>query len=527
MKPQKSLIRAGREPRRDLLLASILVLLTLLCGLGHLSNTCYWGDDFAAYISEAIAIADGNLDAQLELNSSMHPSYLPPSLREGPLCYVWGYPLLLAGVYKLVGFDRAAFANIFYYKLPTVICFALLAGIIYIFLRRNLPRRLSFTLAAFFCAYEGFYEFMDTLYSDLVFLFFFMLALWLIECFISEAHAPRKAALGVAAGLAIWCAYEVRLNGIAILLAAVLAQGGELLRRKRPHIKGLLLELVPYIIFAAAAFAASLLLPSPTKDSGVALRMFIPNLKYYIDLIVGWLGLLFINPVYVLLRPIISANFDGFISAKYIVGIIALAICILGLICRRRRTLHFAILFAVYYIAVCALPYQQGLRYIYPLLPILLMYFGMGLEFIIASARRLLNFKGSKAMSTCALLVCLIFAYIPIIRADAGIISGHPTVPVVSEVNGIYRYNIYSQTPVEVYNYIQDELPQDCVIGFFKPRALYLNTGRISIPLGVDDHTADEVDYCLSYHGNMDFILGADFELIYENGEFQLYKRLN
>ncbi len=36
-----------------------------------------WGDDFAAYINEAIALVDGRMEEQFELNLLMHPT--PPA----------------------------------------------------------------------------------------------------------------------------------------------------------------------------------------------------------------------------------------------------------------------------------------------------------------------------------------------------------------------------------------------------------------------------------------------------------------
>ena len=67
--------------RLDYIVVVLLILLVGTLGIFHLDNTCYWGDDFAAYISEGIAIADGTLDQQTTLNALMHPSYLPEDLR--------------------------------------------------------------------------------------------------------------------------------------------------------------------------------------------------------------------------------------------------------------------------------------------------------------------------------------------------------------------------------------------------------------------------------------------------------------
>lgn len=57
------------------------------------------GDDFAAYITESIAIANDTLDEQIRLNPLMHPSPLT-FLDEAAdtLVYVWSFPLMLVPI---------------------------------------------------------------------------------------------------------------------------------------------------------------------------------------------------------------------------------------------------------------------------------------------------------------------------------------------------------------------------------------------------------------------------------------------
>ena len=40
--------------RLDYIVVVLLILLVGTLGIFHLDNTCYWGDDFAAYISEGL-----------------------------------------------------------------------------------------------------------------------------------------------------------------------------------------------------------------------------------------------------------------------------------------------------------------------------------------------------------------------------------------------------------------------------------------------------------------------------------------
>lgn len=520
--------------RLDYIVVVLLILLVGTLGIFHLDNTCYWGDDFAAYISEGIAIADGTLDQQTTLNALMHPSYLPEALRADRVTYVWGYPLLLSVIYRLVGFDRVSFSSVVYYKLPSVICFALLAGVFYLFLRHRFSRPLSLALSTAFAGYEGFFEFVDTLYSDIVFLFFFLLSLYLIELFLSERKPHMRVLFGIVSGIAIWYTYEVRLNGISVLFAAVLAQSINYIKAHRlPSLHELPTEISPYVSFALLVFLSTLILPTSTKDSGVSLWLFRENLVYYLDMVTNWFGLLVINPLYVLVSSFTdSLNYDCVIDATHVIGCVLLSLCFVGfLFSDKRQNLYLIVLSAVYYFAVCLLPYQQGMRYIYPLLPILLVFVGQGFAALARVTHiSFPHFKCSKYAVNILCAALSVLAFVPIVKTDIGITHGQPKVSIAAEISGAYRYNIYSDNPVAVYDYISENTPSDCKIGFIKPRALYLNTERVSIPVGINGHSLDEVDYylCWEHVGEEQLTpeWRARFTQVFFNTEFTLYKKI-
>ena len=119
-----------RYNRKDWLIAIIITV--LLLGIGGVTLTKglpYWGDDSSAYISEGIAIAEGNLMEQARLNYIMHPSELSAESDPEGLVYVWGYPLMLSVVYKTVGFDRVEYSSIIWYKIPLLLGWSLLGGV--------------------------------------------------------------------------------------------------------------------------------------------------------------------------------------------------------------------------------------------------------------------------------------------------------------------------------------------------------------------------------------------------------------
>ena len=55
--------------KADHILFAVIVISILLINVFSLDNNCYWGDDFAAYISEGISIADGYFDELKEHRS--------------------------------------------------------------------------------------------------------------------------------------------------------------------------------------------------------------------------------------------------------------------------------------------------------------------------------------------------------------------------------------------------------------------------------------------------------------------------
>ena len=73
--------------RSDKIIAILLACIVLLSALGSLHMSSDWGDDFAAYMNEGFAIADGRFQEQVKLNAYMHPSPVGENVK-GELVYV-------------------------------------------------------------------------------------------------------------------------------------------------------------------------------------------------------------------------------------------------------------------------------------------------------------------------------------------------------------------------------------------------------------------------------------------------------
>lgn len=177
----------------DFWIAVLLILVTLGVCLLSIDAGHSWGDDNAAYINEAIAIAEGRLEEQTRLNLFMHPgelSFLQGD--ENSLTYVWGFPLLLVPIYRLFGFDRVTYSSLIYYKLPGVVFTALLAGVLYVFYRRRFGMCISAAVTLLFVLHAIVLNSVNQIATEMPFVCFQMLSLLLVEMHENNLPPPHE-----------------------------------------------------------------------------------------------------------------------------------------------------------------------------------------------------------------------------------------------------------------------------------------------------------------------------------------------
>lgn len=541
--------------RNDYLLFALIVAAILFLSVFCLTNTCYWGDDFAAYISEGIAIAEGKFDEQVQLNVLMHPSELPDEALDGSLVYVWGYPLLLALVYKLVGFDRVGFTSIIYYKLPSAIALALMAGVLFLLLRRRFGKPLSFMLAFLFSACYEFSVQINTLYSDVVFLFFAAISLFVLELFLDEKQETKKLVLGVLLGISLWYTYETRLNGISILFACALACVIYYVKARKEAPSGFNRKkltatvILPFVVFLVFKLVSEAILAPATGNTsdlaGVTIQTVLKNIKGYYGNAKAWIELICnnaaINWINIFLSMMTKTGEDtygviGSFCAKLsnICAICVLILALIGIITDGfKKEAHLTVFAVVYLLVVSMLPYNQGVRYIYPVMLLVPIFAGHAIHRGIVLLTTHSSAKLKRIENIIGLAVMSIACILTFTSAVRGIIYERKTFDYVVPTGPESFYAMYAYTPcsVETYNYISENTPKDCVIGFYKPRALYLNTERVSLRTDINGHSLDEVDYFLTCaRMGEDQLLkegNGQFEEIFSNIEFTLYKRIN
>lgn len=454
-----------------------------------LDYDCSWGDDYAAYINDGIAIAEGRYAEQPRLNYFMHPSDMPDGARDGTLIYAWGYPLVLSLIYSAVGFDRTDYHSVIFYKLPSVISLAAAAGILYLLFRRRLPRTGSAFLSVYMCVHPRLLDGAYSMYSDVFFMLLSTTTVFMAEkfiCGLDEAKpVTRRYTSGVVLGLLMLACYETRLNGMTVCALVLLMHISQILHLRRcekTQVKIQAAAVVPYAVFAAAAVLCRLfILPQPTANTsdmlGVTFSRILNNLMYYAKLIAE-----------------IHACTLPYALRLTIGAAAALFICI-GIIKGWKRDTFFRIYImftALSFLTLACLPYVQAHRYLFNILPFILMALGHGIEsaYVWLKAR----FKGGAALDKAAAASVLLLTAAILVSSVSGslfhVLRGE-------DVRGDGVGQAYSRVTLEIYDYVKNELPEDAVIAFGKPRVMYLNTGRMSFCPTTNNHihTLADADY--------------------------------
>lgn len=507
----------ARYSKKDGLIAGVLVIVMLLvAGMQLTRGVPYWGDDFAAYLSEGIAISEGTLEAQAALNAGMHPSPLPKEARGERLVYAWGFPLALSAVHKMVGFDLTDYSSVMYYKLPSLLAFGLMAGVLYLFYRRRFSAALSVFLTLIFCACETMITVIDWLYSDTFFLFFCVLSFWLAECLTEAIEKPGQrwnVFFGaVMLGISFFATYETRLNGLTVILIIAAAQILRIIKQREKYRRqGIVLLALPYVIFLGGKIISEqLLLPATSNMSDVGSASFmkiVQNVGYYFGQTFEY--------AFKLSRPV-----------SYVLAPLFLLMMLVGIWAKgfKWENLHMTVFVIATYAILIVLPYVQGVRYFFNILPFMVLYSAYGGQVLYEKWQQRKPLKHAKKWMAGAAAVMLLCSYGTLLFAG---------VQNLSRDRRPEKDDVYSKEAVEAYQYIRQHTNKDDVIACIKPRALYLNTDRRTIRPGVNGHTVDEADYFLHVKAETGDGTGAETmlqyaadaqEMVFENESFTLWK---
>ena len=512
--------RSGKH-NRDILIALALALAVVLLTGTVLNCQHNWGDDFAAYLLEGTAIAEGRFGEQVSQNYALHHR-LDPRVDYGRThVYVWGYPLLLAAVCRAAGYDRTDFSTVVFYKLPNLLFLGVFVFVFYLLMRKRFCISVSALLTVTFAVCARITEYTNSILTEIVFTAMCYACFLAAEKLWKQRTVRPRILYGILLGVLFWYNYEVRLNGIVVLLCVLLGQALDRLvfRRREKPVPEDLLSLVPYAVFLLLLFVSdTLILKAATSGASDlakgSLQGFFGNVRIYYEAMHEWLH-----------DVLFHGKGGGRAFSKVIVDLAIWAVLLLfgiGVVRDgfKRRNLYLTVYMLGSFIGTCMLAHNQWIRYIVNLLPLFLMYAAYGVKACADLLQKALradeNKKaGFRRIAVPALAACLtLYAVLPL--AGKAVRNGGNW-----QEHGRYAY---SGNAVKMYRYIRENVPEDSVIQCNQYRALLLNTGRLTIHTAGDTAVADyylHIDEC----SDAKWFSTGEFEEILNCDSLVLYRR--
>jgi hypothetical protein len=485
--------------KKVLLLLAILLSTALAFSL--LTKDHDWGDDWASYLMQAVAITKGETHEFIQRNTF--------TMREsthfiGPDAYPWGFPALLAPFTLACGP-----LNIFCLKSINLIFWALFLWVSYALLARRLPPLETALVLAVFASSPLLLNFNNQLTSDIAFLFCSTLGLLLIVG--RNTTSYTQGIPPYLLGLALFFAFFVRTNGILLVPTLFLAQAFDYLQtRPRPVLdwkRILTIGLIPYYVFGLLTLVNLLLFPAGEGShfehlSLISLSSLADNVSTY-----------FAMPAYF---------FSGLPYPEIIYGLL-LPFILGGIILNFKKDFPLIAYLGLSYALFIFWPDQQGIRFLFPLLPLLVYFAYQGMIATFFALTSQFPRAGQGLTRGFWLVIVAAFVWTSFGLARANLAQGRGP-------NG----NVFDPISIEMFDFVKNQTPADSVVAFYKPRAMRLFTDRDALLVDKCD-ALSMADYVVlrKSRGAVDQIAPADIAScnpsvqvteVFDNGKFVVYR---
>jgi len=229
----------------------VIIILSILLGAGILRRGHEWGDDWAWYVLQAKSVLNGTIADFMKTSAFTNNE---STTYVGPIAYPWGYPLILVPAYALRGVHPLVL------KLPGLLFYAAFLISLYLLMRNRLTETESLLIVALFAFNPLMFQFVDQILSDIPFLFFSTLSLWLMT-----KEGTPGVLRNIAIGVSIFFVVFIRTTGILLLGSFLLVKFYHLIlhRKDRGRVRKIVLDVVTVFLSFMALFAlTSLLFPS-------------------------------------------------------------------------------------------------------------------------------------------------------------------------------------------------------------------------------------------------------------------------
>lgn len=455
----------------------ILLIFVFILNILTFKNGHNWeNEDFVAYLNQTKSLANGTISELVSDNRFLIENSTTDT---GTLIAPWGFPILLSPVYYVFGPD------IYVMKVFTSLFFILsLPVVFFLFQDRlsNIDNLLLITVIAF---NNWFFDFTDNVLSDIPFLFFSLVSLFLIKRFVllKKIWVNKFFSFSLI-GLSIFISSNIRSVGFTLLPALLFSQYVE--NRSSTTKKSIALDkynYVPYLVFILFSVAFSQILPTSeatsvyfSKLSQLSLSRIIFDIKYYFFLPSRFFPFLFLN-----------LQGYGFEYNKFSLVIYAVMLLFLfiGILKNVKEDYLFFLYMLITMPVIMFFSSRQGLRLLIPILPFFLYFLFKGLSKISLSFEIFDNRNPFK------------LGIVHLFSAGLIIISFVYTVHSAYQNITFNKTNViagpYSDDSVKLFNYIKANTNKNEAVIFYKPRTMFLFAERKSFALNKSTFSFDQL----------------------------------
>ena len=447
---------------RKFLYLTILVLVVLPVYLMSIKEGHQWGDDFAQYLAQARAISNGSISQFVEDNTYI---VLNSPVDMATPVYPWGFPFLISFFVPFFG------NNIIMYKIVCCVIDTMATVGLYLFLRHHLDDYKAFIIALCFGLDYSIIKYCNNVISDMLFLVLTLICFCLMTDYFEKDQKPLKMLI---LGLLMGYNYMTRSQGVAMLVAYLICHV-YLLVKKKKSVKELYPTFLPYCGFILIYILDKILFAHSERSSlyfleYMDLRTFLSNIKYYLIVLYEYVSVPNKYKFFVYVFMCFFVLF-GFIDYVFI---------------RKKNIERISYPFLASWILIginLLFPWHQGARYMLPVIPVFVMFMGMGITFVGKTLK-----INDKHFIYLEIMACILFSFFgPTYYTKKNIDKGR-----------VYYKGAYTDQAIEMYMYIDQNTNEDAVFCFFKPRALYYQTGRLGFkPQEISYECISAADYVL------------------------------
>jgi len=447
----------------------LIILVIMTIGIFYISTIRgghYWGDDFSMYIHHAKNIVEGK--------PYRDTGYLfnPYAFFVGPRSYPPIFPLLLTPVYAYFGI------NLNVTKAEIIIFFVLFLILMPLIFKDWFTSPFLILLILLVGVNPYFWDFKDNVLSDIPFLFFIYLTLFLIsQYYQSPVSNKLKYVYILLISLFLFLSIGTRTVGFIIIPCLFIY---DLLINKKPSKFAISI----YSILLVFLVLEVILFP---REGGY-LEVFSLSLKIIVLNIYGYTKLL------------TTILYNGY--NYYLAIVLSLIVNLLsgwGYWVRIKKRVTICELFLPLYMCVLFVcPWNAGIRLLIPIIPLYFAYFLVGL----CSLRTHIHFLGMKGFRVLSVLLVAAIMVSYVARYT-------------SFDFGPIKEGITKEESQQLFKYIRDNTQVDDIIVFWKPRALALFTGRRSSAY----HRPEKMSELLIYFSN----IGTTHVVVRRNDNFLIH----